>query len=153
MSTKLVSITLLTAAVFLLSACKSTAEPKPKPKVKPVVKLKAPVSKRPKVEVIYDVKLLPGKVQFSVVSNGCTKAKSFVLDTRQTGKNTTSVTLLRLHPDHCRAMPRLIQITKPLPSSITAKKKIRLPIRFLLIYLAEVKPELRSDASAVYGLG
>lgn len=121
MNTKLISIAIMAMSVFALSACNSTAEPKNK--AKPVAKLKGPISKKPKVEVIYDVKLFPGKIQYSVSSNGCTKAKDFALDTKPAGKNMSSVTLLRLNPDYCRAMPRLIQITKPLPAAIAGKKQ------------------------------
>lgn len=114
MHKRLVNTLLLLGLPFSITACQSTDDAQSTKERQPVKTIKAPVSSKPKVETIHDVKISADSIQFTVISNGCTKSKNFVLDVNQVNKDTYDVTLLRLKPDYCRAMPRLITITKPL---------------------------------------
>lgn len=68
-----------------------------------------------KIETVFDVSLHLNVIKFDVLSTGCTRAKDFKLNVAPVKDNTLEVSLVRLKPDYCRAMPKVVEVAMKLP--------------------------------------
>lgn len=63
-----------------------------------------------------------------VKSNGCTKAEHFEVSSEERdGEHVLSI--MRIRPDRCRAMPRVIELQLPLPENIQSPFRLENPFR------------------------
>lgn len=79
------------------------------------------------LESLYGVSLVETGVRFKVRSNGCTKPEDFIFDIK-TLENEATLSILRTRGDHCRRMPKVIELTKTLDYSRIGPN---LPIRLV----------------------
>lgn len=68
------------------------------------------------LETLYGFSIDPSGINFIVISNGCTKAEDFHMQTSSTPEG-YDVSIFRKKPDRCRRVPMLKQITIPLDQS------------------------------------
>ncbi|MCL1037274.1 hypothetical protein L2750_08915 [Shewanella submarina] len=73
-------------------------------------------------ELLYGVKVVGKSIQVAVVSTGCTGVESFKVKVIDESEQQTTLQLLRVKPDLCRAIPHLIEIEIPLPKEAIARE-------------------------------
>ena len=65
-----------------------------------------------KQESLYGVSFFEKNIEIIVKSNGCTKPEDFRLDMLNGGDHTL-LNIVRIKPDRCKRMPKLMAITLP----------------------------------------
>ena len=76
-----------------------------------------------KQEALYGVSFLQNSIEVNVKSNGCTKAQDFRLDILK-GEDRTLINVVRIEPDRCRRMSKLMSIGLPLHTKQQVHYKI-----------------------------
>jgi len=75
------------------------------------------------LEPIYNPEWTANGLTVQVVSNGCTSVESFKVQVTD-----NQVTIDRIKKDHCRAMPRLVEVSFPLANQTKSSMKIVNPV-------------------------
>jgi len=68
------------------------------------------------LEPLYAAQLFAQELVIKVSSNGCTRAKNFIVEQIKDG-DTVQLRIQRQQADQCRAMPRIIEISLPFSAS------------------------------------
>ena len=63
-----------------------------------------------KLEKLYGVEIRQNAISVMVQSTGCTSAKSFKLDISSDANQALQASVIRIKPDLCRAMPRMVKV-------------------------------------------